>query len=315
MTSTCTNPSVGKYVERKGHPQSKYIRIRTNLVVSSSKSKYDVDHEVYTCECSPNDFRPCGPGNKCFNYESNMECDENCSAGPKCLNQRFEKCIYRKVQAKPVESKGWGLITLEFIPSGAFIIEYLGELIDSYEFNRRFKQMNDEKAVNFYFLGVEKGLYIDSSKHGNESRFINHSCEPNCEAERWIVKGQTRVGIFAIIDIPRVSRSFFYDAFFNTQMIFNHFHRTQSWHLIMVGKMLTAYAIVERKRVVDELVENNNAEDSDVRWYWLIHWVTCFFHANHAKDRSQLIHIAKLSYVICMKKSRNSQYQTILFRF
>lgn len=213
MTSTCTNPSAGRYVDRKMHPQSKYISIRTNLVISSPKSKYGVDLEVCSCKCSPNDLRPCGPGNKCFNYESNMECGESCTANPNCLNQRFEKCIYRKVQAKPVESKGWGLITLEFIPSGTFIIEYVGEVIDSYEFNRRFKQMNDENAENFYFFGLEKGIYIDSSKQGNESRFINHSCEPNCEAERWIVKGLTRIGIFAKIDIPRVSRSFYYDKF------------------------------------------------------------------------------------------------------
>ena len=32
---------------------------------------------------------------------------------------------------------------------------------------------------------------------GNKARFINHSCEPNCQAEYWTVEGRERVGIFA----------------------------------------------------------------------------------------------------------------------
>lgn len=37
---------------------------------------------------------------------------------------------------------------------------------------------------------------------GNASRFINHSCAPNCELQRWIVKGFTHIGIMANQDIP-----------------------------------------------------------------------------------------------------------------
>ena len=33
---------------------------------------------------------------------------------------------------------------------------------------------------------------------GNDSRFINHSCDPNCELQPWVVKGRVRIGIFAI---------------------------------------------------------------------------------------------------------------------
>ena len=41
------------------------------------------------------------------------------------------------------------------------------------------------------------GALIDATLSGNEARFINHSCEPNCQAEYWTVEGQERVGIFA----------------------------------------------------------------------------------------------------------------------
>ncbi|GIY23184.1 histone-lysine N-methyltransferase NSD3 [Caerostris extrusa] len=37
---------------------------------------------------------------------------------------------------------------------------------------------------------------------GNNSRFINHSCNPNCEMQKWEVNGDSRIGIFAIQDIP-----------------------------------------------------------------------------------------------------------------
>ena len=37
---------------------------------------------------------------------------------------------------------------------------------------------------------------IDATRKGNESRFYNHSCEPNCETQKWTVNGELRVGFF-----------------------------------------------------------------------------------------------------------------------
>jgi hypothetical protein len=31
---------------------------------------------------------------------------------------------------------------------------------------------------------------------------MNHSCQPNCETQKWTVNGDTRVGLFALVDIP-----------------------------------------------------------------------------------------------------------------
>ena len=36
---------------------------------------------------------------------------------------------------------------------------------------------------------------------GNECRFVNHSCEPNCEMQKWNVKGEFRMALFALRDI------------------------------------------------------------------------------------------------------------------
>ena len=43
---------------------------------------------------------------------------------------------------------------------------------------------------------------IDAGRRGGLGRHINHSCEPNCAAEKWKVEGETCVGIFALRDIP-----------------------------------------------------------------------------------------------------------------
>ena len=43
---------------------------------------------------------------------------------------------------------------------------------------------------------------IDPTFVGNIARFINHSCDPSCETQKWNVLGEVCVGIFALRDIP-----------------------------------------------------------------------------------------------------------------
>ena len=57
---------------------------------------------------------------------------------------------------------------------------------------------------------VSKDRVIDAGRCGNESRFINHSCAPNCEAQKWLVGDVTRVGIFTRREI-RLDEELSYD--------------------------------------------------------------------------------------------------------
>lgn len=44
-------------------------------------------------------------------------------------------------------------------------------------------------------------MYIDARNKGSFTRFVNHSCEPNCKTEKWTVKGETRIAVIALRDI------------------------------------------------------------------------------------------------------------------
>lgn len=52
---------------------------------------------------------------------------------------------------------------------------------------------------DFYIMELENGVFVDGKFRGNNSRFINHSCAPNCELVRWIVKGMGGGNVVLII--------------------------------------------------------------------------------------------------------------------
>lgn len=183
-----------------------YTKITRNRPIPPVKLYEENDEDGdKVCECTEKDEDPCGPSSICMNRMLFFECDPAfCRAGEKCQNQRFEKRQYPNMVERRIEGKGWGLVTLETIPAGTFIIEYVGELINQKEFERRIHEMQQTKDEHYYFLTLTRDLIIDAGPRGNSSRFINHSCEPNCETQCWQVKGNTRVGLFALDDIPAV---------------------------------------------------------------------------------------------------------------
>jgi histone-lysine N-methyltransferase SETD2 len=51
-------------------------------------------------------------------------------------------------------------------------------------------------------VGIEtEGMLLSRYLQGNHARFINHSCEPNCETQKWMVRGELAIGLFALSDI------------------------------------------------------------------------------------------------------------------
>lgn len=75
---------------------------------------------------------------------------------------------------------GSGLFATREIPNGAQIIEYVGERISHAEADRRHADKAEDDGHTFLFT-IDAKTVIDAGVGGNEARFINHSCDPNCE--------------------------------------------------------------------------------------------------------------------------------------
>ena len=66
-------------------------------------------------------------------------------------------------------------------------MEYVGEILDYPEFKARSKRYARDSQMHYYFMALNADEIIDATKKGNTSRFINHSCDPNCETQKvWI---------------------------------------------------------------------------------------------------------------------------------
>jgi SET domain-containing protein len=88
----------------------------------------------------------------------------------------------RRIQVQRSGVHGKGVFALVPIPRGAVIIEYTGERIDWPEALRRHPHDPTDPNHTFYFH-IDDGRVIDAKFGGNSSRWINHACEPNCEAD------------------------------------------------------------------------------------------------------------------------------------
>lgn len=137
----------------------------------------------------------------CLNRMLMIECGLKCTLGEHCLNKRFQKLQYAKVEVFKTRKKGWGLQAASDIPAGSFIMEYVGEVVRSKEFRSRVKSYNKQKIKHHYFMALRSDEIIDATVKGNITRFINHSCEPNCETQKWTVNGDLRIGFFTIRDL------------------------------------------------------------------------------------------------------------------
>lgn len=127
-----------------------------------------------------------------------MECiDDECNCGVECQNQRFQRKQFANVSVIKTEKKGYGLRTDSELQPNDFIFEYIGEVINEPTFRRRTIQYDSEGIKHFYFMSLTKSEFVDATKKGNLGRFCNHSCNPNCYVDKWVVGDKLRMGIFA----------------------------------------------------------------------------------------------------------------------
>ena len=96
-----------------------------------------------------------------------------------------------RVRRSPVH--GRGVFATRRIRTGTRIVEYLGERISHREADRRYVANDAGDGHTFLFV-VDRGVVIDAGTDGNDARYINHGCDPNCES---VIEGR-RVFIEAL---------------------------------------------------------------------------------------------------------------------
>jgi histone-lysine N-methyltransferase SUV39H len=124
------------------------------------------------------------------------ECNVKCRCGPDCRNKNVQ--FGRRVEVeifRTKEGRGWGLRCKQDLHQGQFIDTYRGEIITDAEATKREnasskdKSNASDKASYLYSLDkfaeseeiAQEDLYIvDGEFMGGPTKFINHSCEPNC---------------------------------------------------------------------------------------------------------------------------------------
>ncbi|KAK4420011.1 Histone-lysine N-methyltransferase, H3 lysine-9 specific SUVH5 [Sesamum alatum] len=149
------------------------------------------------------------------------ECGPHCKCPPSCYNRVSQRGIKFQLEIFKTESRGWGVRPLTSIPSGSFICEYAGELLEDKEAEQKIgndeylfdigqnygdSSLKSEDQANSLELMEEVGYTIDAAQYGNIGRFINHSCLPNLYAQNVIYDHDDtkmpHVMLFAMENIP-----------------------------------------------------------------------------------------------------------------
>ncbi|KNA04700.1 hypothetical protein SOVF_197230 [Spinacia oleracea] len=156
------------------------------------------------------------------------ECGPLCKCPPSCHNRVSQHGIKLPLEIFKTDSRGWGVRCLSTIPSGSFVCEYIGELLDDKEADKR--TSNDEYLFDIgqnyndstLWEGLSAvmpempsssvdvieniGFTIDAVRYGNIGRFINHSCSPNLYAQNVLYDHEDKriphIMLFAAENIP-----------------------------------------------------------------------------------------------------------------
>ncbi|KAM7506941.1 hypothetical protein LguiA_017394 [Lonicera macranthoides] len=137
------------------------------------------------------------------------ECNQRCRCSRACQNRVLQNGVRAKLE-------GWAVRAGEAILRGTFVCEYVGEVIDEEEANKRRTRYGKEGCSYFYDIDSQSNdmsrliegqtpYVIDARNYGNVSRFINHSCSPNLTNHQVLVESMdcqlAHIGFYASQDI------------------------------------------------------------------------------------------------------------------
>ncbi|XP_006842860.2 histone-lysine N-methyltransferase ASHH3 [Amborella trichopoda] len=179
-----------------------YTFIKRNVYLMKRMKRRSEDDGIFcSCRPSPGSLGVCGINCHCGMLLST--CSSNCNCGSACINKPFQHRNVKKMKLVKTEKCGFGLVADEDFKKGEFVIEYVGEVIDDKTCEDRLWKMKHRGDTSFYLCEISRDMVIDATYKGNKSRYINHSCEPNTEMQKWRSDGETRIGIFATRNIRK----------------------------------------------------------------------------------------------------------------
>lgn len=105
------------------------------------------------------------------------------------LEQKLNKSVF---EIKNSSIHGKGVFTKMKIPDDAFLFCYEGEIIGKCMSDKREKEYKANGITSIYMFTVEEDIILDATKIGNWARFVNHSCESNCDAIYCVDSGKIK---------------------------------------------------------------------------------------------------------------------------
>ncbi|KAK3068333.1 hypothetical protein LTR53_014182 [Teratosphaeriaceae sp. CCFEE 6253] len=195
---------------KKGDEKPKdWHQVNRNRLVGEAKEMWEKSERLPASMCvcrEPAGEGDVGCGDDCLNRIMQYECnDDNCNLSESlCGNRLFADLAVRMkkggafdvgVEVLKTTNRGFGVRSCRTWAPGEIIMEYTGEIVSEGECQRRMREDYKDKQC-YYLMELERGLIIDGTK-GSMARFINHSCEPNCEVRMVKVNGTPRMGVFA----------------------------------------------------------------------------------------------------------------------
>lgn len=211
-TDTTSEPVKTKEEIEEEERQERICEERLKHFVTIKDNEYKCDRNIsreakkMLCDCflTQEEYArgELGCGEDCLNRLLMIECGPKCNIGARCTNKRFQNAEYAKCKVFRTEKKGFGIAAARDIQPNEFIMEYVGEVLDSDQFEKRASDYSNDKNKHYYFMALRSDAVIDATTRGNISRFINHSCDPNAETQKWTVNGELRIGFFSTRFIP-----------------------------------------------------------------------------------------------------------------
>ncbi|KAL8922196.1 MAG: hypothetical protein Q9172_003657 [Xanthocarpia lactea] len=171
-----------------------------------------------------------GCDHSCLNRHMLYECDDtNCNVGRDCctnrsfdgLKQRHKKGGKYNIGVEVIKTtdRGYGVRSNRTFEPHQIIVEYTGEIITQDECDDRMENRYKDNEC-FYLMEFDQRMILDATR-GSIARFINHSCEPNCEMIKMTVAGKPRMALFAGDNGIMTGEELTYDYNFNPYSVKN----------------------------------------------------------------------------------------------